>query len=136
MERYEARDCIFSSPENDVFLHHALDRYTNSPVILKFIKASNVYEMNIIRKEIDNHIRVNAHPYICKIYDSFQIPDLANSPQGSFLVLVLEQCISDLDKLRTSNSSPKQYFEESYLWKLLHKCVEALAYAQDFVRTK
>lgn len=131
MEQYDVI-CFLSSPAEGVFLYHAMDRHTNSPVILKYIKVRDVYEIALLRKEIDNHIRVNAHPFVCKIYNFGQIQD---SVQNSYMVLVLEQCITDLDQLRIAYSFPQQYFPERYLWTLMYECVEALAYAQDFVRT-
>lgn len=133
MERYEVLDCFYTSPENGVMLYHAIDKAANAQVILKYIKVpGGQEEFDILRKEGDNQIRLNDHPYICKVYDFTSVTDYTTTPPAIYMVLSLEQCTIDLDKLWSSRTANMQYFDENYLWTLLYECVEALAFAQDF----
>lgn len=133
MERYELGACLYTSKENGVWLYHALDKMTNQPVILKYVQVPDAAAMDILRKEGDNQLRLNKHPNICKIYDFFSIAD---SSTASFLVLSLERCPQDMEKLWMSRSQGGELLDQNYLWWLLFECIEALAYAQDFVRCK
>lgn len=115
-------------------LYHAVDLQANMQVILKYIKVpGGQAELDILRKEGDNQIRLNNHPYVCKVYDFTSIADYNTSPPSLYMVLSLEQCTIDLDKLWTSRSRNGEFLQENYLWTLLFECVEALAYAQDGV---
>jgi len=136
MERYEVRECIYTSPENGVWVHRAVDRQTNQSVILKYVQVKDAASIDILRKEGDNQLRLNKHPNICKIYDFFPYTYYSTDPPILYLVLSLEECPQDLDKLWTSRSLSKNFVEENDLWRLLNECVEALAYAQDFVSSK
>ena len=136
MERYERRDCFYTSTQNGVFLYHAVEIQSNIPVVLKYVKTPDVGAFEILRKEGDNQMRLNQHPYICKVYDFLPVTDQSTYPPTLYMVLALEQCTQDLDKLWLSKSRSRTFFEENYLWTLLFECVEALAYAQDFVSSK
>ena len=117
-------------------MYQATDLHTNTPVILKYIKVPSVYDYSLMRREVDNHFHVNAHPYIIKMLDCMQCTDRSTRPPSDYMVLVLEQWNMDLDQLKMAvRGSPEPYFEEDYLWGLVHECVEALAYAQDYVST-
>lgn len=136
MYRYQIGDCFYTSPQNGVFLYHALDTEANLPVILKYVKIQDAAAFEVLRKEGDNQIRLNQHPFICKVYNFTSMTDQSTSPPTLYMVLALEQCTQDLDKLWSSRSGSRAFFDESYLWSLVYECVEALAYAQDFVSSK
>ena len=137
MERYEVRGMTYTSPENGVKIFQAVDRQRGEQVILKYIQVPNQEDWNILRKEGDNQIRLSEHPYICKVYDFAPVTDYSTPQPTLYLVLALEECSTDLDKLWTQQSlvMPRTYIDEGYLWILLRECVEALAYAQDLVLT-
>ena len=136
MERYEVRECIYTSLQNGVWLHRALDKQTHQQVILKYVKVPDAASMNILRKEGDNQLHLNKHPNICKIYEFLYVTGRPTDPNTSFMVLSLEECPQDLDKVYLSRSLSKEFVEENCLWWWLFECIEALAYAQDFVSSK
>ena len=134
MDKYDVSDCFYTSPQNGVMLYHARNRQANAPVILKYIKVpGGQTELDILRKEGDNQIRLYNHPYVCKVYEFTSITDSSTYPPSLYMVLSLEQCTIDLDKLWTNKSRNSEFLQENYLWTLLYECVEALAYAQDLV---
>ena len=136
MERYEGGKEIYKSPANGVTLYLAVDRQRGEQVILKYIQVPDLEAASILRKEGDNQMRLSEHPYICKVYDFISVTDYSTPQPTLYLVLVLEECLTDLEKLWTQQSlvMPRTFIDEGYLWRLLGECVEALAYAQDRVR--
>ena len=130
VNKYQHQAQIYESPDNGVILYDAYDLVAQRQVILKYVKVSSPDDYAVLEKEGNNQIRLNQHPNVCKIFDFFTWQD---QTANFYLVLALEKCQGDLEKVWKNRKDQRQYFPESYLWMLLSECVDALAYAQDAV---
>ena len=130
MEKYRVLDEFYSSPVNQVVLKHGVVEATGRKVVIKLISGVSESDYTLIVKEGENQQRLNQHPYVCKVLDFFRV----QADRNFQVVLVLEKCSYDLSALLQFQQKRRENFEESFLWKVLSQCVNALAFGQDFVR--